>query len=463
MRLAITGKTRSGKSTAVHQILSHALRAQWAGIIILDGKGSELQSYAALEKVTYCGPDQLTQWAAALAHHANQMATRYSHLVDRGLRQADPADPRYLIVIDEVQKATRDKQHGKSIKDSLTLISEQSAALNDVLILSTQREVNAIPPSTRTNFNCWLQMLGAGYFYLQPDGDNKISGRTTYITPTDALARLASDQPPLPLELEHLPCILGAQPVQPGRAPVTIYLGEPGSGKTWRLAQHPRRRPRTIEVDLSQPHKQALTQLIEAAGAVVPARCAIPDMVEIAALALQAAETLLLLDNLHAATAKMIPTVERLIQAAGEVAMTANTPHTPAEHTKIDPFVSRGSVVQIQTLSKTQAIQLAAEHLPEEIVDPVATQRRIWDLSKGHPATVVNLATQTQRGSLEEIRHYQAPQQNEVIGIGPFALIALLFVLLLWRADGYVMTAALMMAIIFVRRLAIQAISQNRT
>ena len=458
MRLAIIGKTRSGKSTALHQILSHGLRAEWASVIILDGKGSELQHYASVNGITYLGPDQIETWAAIIERHASQMTIRYKDLAARGLRQADPADPRHLIVIDEVQKATRHPDFGKSIKENMTLISEQSAALNDVLVLSTQREVNAIPPSTRTNFNVWLRMLGQGYFYVQPDGDNRTSGRTTYITPEEALELIDSDSQPLPLDVDFLPRILGAQPVVPSRAPVTFYLGESGSGKTWHLAQHTRRCKRTISIDLAQPHKQALTELIEAAGAVVPPRCSIPDMVEIAALALQAEETLLILDNLHAATVKMIPTVERLIQAAGEVAISANRPHTPAEHRKIDPFISRGASIEIQPLKRTEAIALARTHLPDHVEDTIATERRIWDLSKGHAATVVNLATQTQRGSLEEIRTYQAPQQNQVINIGPVVLLALLFLLLLWRADGYTMTAALMLALLIVRRLALRGI-----
>jgi energy-coupling factor transporter ATP-binding protein EcfA2 len=42
MRLLVTGKTRSGKSTALHRILSHALRPPWTGVLLLDGKSSEL-------------------------------------------------------------------------------------------------------------------------------------------------------------------------------------------------------------------------------------------------------------------------------------------------------------------------------------------------------------------------------------------------------------------------------------
>ena len=76
MRLAIVGKTRSGKSTALHRFLSHALRHPWAGVLLLDGKGCELHHYANLPGVTYYGMDEIDRWAAALTAHVTRMATR---------------------------------------------------------------------------------------------------------------------------------------------------------------------------------------------------------------------------------------------------------------------------------------------------------------------------------------------------------------------------------------------------
>jgi len=55
MRLAIVGKTRSGKSTALHRILSHALRQQWAGILLLDGKGCERPSEVVEDHLALAG------------------------------------------------------------------------------------------------------------------------------------------------------------------------------------------------------------------------------------------------------------------------------------------------------------------------------------------------------------------------------------------------------------------------
>jgi DNA segregation ATPase FtsK/SpoIIIE-like protein len=190
MRLAIVGKTRSGKSTALHHILSHALRHQWAGILLLDGKGCELHHYATLPGVTYYGMEQIAQWATALEAHVTQMATCYRNLVSRGLREAADGDPRWLIVADEVQQGTRDDDHGKAIRKALMAISEQGAALGDMLVIATQREINAIPPSARANFTGWLRLLGQGYFHLQVDGQPTLSGRTSPITPAEVLATI---------------------------------------------------------------------------------------------------------------------------------------------------------------------------------------------------------------------------------------------------------------------------------
>lgn len=454
MRLAIVGKTRSGKSTALHRLLSHALRHEWAGVILLDGKGSELPFYADLPGVHYYGPEAIEGWAAALRDHAEGMTARYATMVQRGLRSAPPTDPRYLIVIDEVQTGTRHAQMGKHIKADLTTIAEQSAALNDVLVVATQREINAVPPSARHNFNGWLRMLGAGYYYLQPDGQPTTSGRTGYLTPAQALALIRSADAPLPLDLAHLRAILGTQVVEPTRAPATLYLGPAGSGKTWQLENHrPRQQAeRRIYVDLSQPHRQALVQLVEAAGAVAPPRVTIPQLAAMSALALQSAPTLLLLDNVDRATEKAIATIDPLIDAVAECALAAKTPRTPAEERKLAPLVARVAKCEIQPLERSEALALARKHLPDVVVDAQATERRILELGKGHPATIVDLATRTQRGTLEEVRHYESTQIAP-INVGWLLIFPLFFLLLLWRADGYMIAALSMLAIMVLRRL----------
>jgi hypothetical protein len=459
--MAIVGKTLSGKSTALHRILSHALRHPWAGILLLDGKGCELHHYANLPGVTYYGMDQIDQWAAALNLHVKRMTTRYRDLMARGLRAADEGDPRWLIVADEIQQGTRDDDHGKAIRKALMVISEQSAALGDMLIVATQREVNAVPPSARHNMNVWLRMLGQGYFHLQIDGQSAQSGRTGHITPAGALAMIQLNIKPSPLATAHLTEILGSIAVETTRAPATLYLGEPGSGKTWHLHHHKSQRAATrrIYLDLAQPHRQLLTTLIEAAGAAAPVRTPIPQLVEIAALALQSAPTLLLLDNLHEATDGMLPTVERLIAAADEVALATNQPQKAAEQRKIQPLLSRVKLHEIKPLGRSESLALLRQHLPTVVVDQPATERRIMELGQGHPSTLVDLATRTQRGTLEEVRQYQSPQ-NQPIHLGWLMIFPLFIGLLWWRADGYFLAACGMVAFFIVRRLAWQQLRQ---
>ena len=453
MRLAITGKTESGKSTALHLMLSHLLRHEWAGILLFDGKGGELVAYQHLV-TDYAGPSEIDRWATLLEEQAAGMAKRYAKMVAAGNRRFTQEDDRYLIVIDEVQMGTRHSDEGKAIKESLTLITEQSAALGDVVLMTTQRETNAIPPSARHNVNVWLRMLGAGYFYLQPDGYDTTAARTTYTTPQEALAIIEANADPCTISLGNLPTMLGVQPIVPGRAPVTIYMGVPGSGKTHALRTHPQKSVRAIELDLSEPHKAFLERLIQRAGASIPPRTTIPDLVQIARLATRAEPTLLLLDNLEQATDKMLPSLERLIQVAEEVAISCTEPKTPAQRRKIEPFISRARRLDLKPLRRPEAIALLYVHLPEDVEDMVATENRILKLAQGHPKTIVQLATQTQRGSLEEVRHYEAPITHSPLNIGWIALLPILLLLLLWRADGYMATAIIALAIVIVRRWA---------
>jgi hypothetical protein len=206
-------------------------------------------------------------------------------------------------------------------------------------------------------------------------------------------------------------------------------------------------------VDLAQPHRQAITSLIEAAGAVAPVRTPIPQLVEIAALAIQSTPTLLLLDNLDKASDGMLPTVDRLIEAAAEVALAARKPEKAAEQRKIEPFVSRVNLHEIKPLSRSEALALVRQHLPANVADPVATERRILELGQGHPASLVDLARRTQRGTLQEIREYQSPQ-TQPINVGWLLVLPLFLVFLYYRADGYFLAACGMVAFFILRRLA---------
>ncbi|MCB0187145.1 MAG: ATP-binding protein, partial [Caldilineaceae bacterium] len=281
-----------------------------------------------------------------------------------------------------------------------------------------------------------------------------VSGRTGYLAPVDALAMLRSEEAPLPLDTANLRAILATQVVEQTRAPATLFVGPAGSGKTWHLKNyHPHQRvERRIYVDLSQPQRQALVQLVEAAGAVAPPRVTIPQLAEMSALALQSTPTLLLLDNVDRATEKAIATIDPLIDAVAECALAAKTPKTPAEQRKLAPLVARVAQQEIKPLGRAEALSLARNHLPDQIVDPQATERRILELGKGHPGTIVDLATRTQRGTLEEVRHY-ASNQVAPINLGWILLFPIFFLLLLWRADGYLIAALSMLAIMVLRRL----------
>ncbi|MEM7539023.1 MAG: hypothetical protein AAF639_43095, partial [Chloroflexota bacterium] len=416
-------------------------------------KGSELVHYKELDRVIYYGPDQIDKWADVLEAQAEGLAVRYKRLVERGLREALEGDERDLIVIDEVQKGTRKKELGTVVKDSLTLISEQCAALHDTLVMSTQRSINAIPPSTRENVDCWLSMLGSGYFYLKPDGTARSSGRTSLIEPDDVIEVVRSGAPALALTYENLPAILGSQPVVPGRATVTLYEGIQGSGKTHCLRNHPVRHPRVIYVDLAQSHKKVLEIIIESASAIVPPKATISDLAQIASLAIQAEATLLLLDNLDRISLAMTDTLNSVIETSAEVAMTARPAETPMEHKKMDHFISRSVVIEIKKLEPQPSKELADRHLPGDIESRDDVIRHILRMSNGHPRTIINLATQTQTGSLRELREFKAPAtQGKPINVSWLPILLILFGFVLWQADGYMMTAFGALVFMVVRR-----------
>jgi hypothetical protein len=462
MRLLVTGKTRSGKSTALHRILSHALRLPWAGVLLLDGKGSELSAYKSVSGATYLGPDQVGCWAEGLEALASALPARYADLTARGLRQAPPADPRYLVVADEVQRGTRDRDYGRDIKSALQLIAEQSAAMGDVLILAAQRPEHSIPPNVRFNCNVHLRMLGQGYFHLQADGFPTRSGRVAYLTPDEALATVRAGSVSAPsLDAQGLPEILGSRAVQSGRMVATLYLGQPGSGKTHALHAHPNGHLRHIYIDAGQPHRQVLLDVIERAGASAPARASIPDLAGIASLAVAAEPTLLLVDNLDQATARMPSTITRLMTAAAESALAANAPRTPGDQRKLEPLIPHCRVARVDPLGREQARALAAANLPSDLADREAVVQRVVDVGGGHPATIVALSRRVRRGSLAELREFSANPRRK-IALGWMIVVPALALLIVSRwqlgPDSYWLSLALLAASILLRPLFYRSI-----
>src|SRR5690606_29806611 len=118
MRLIITGKTQSGKSTALHRLTRVALQAPWVSSILADGKGVELTRYASANLRVFVEAD-VEDLAKALTEAANRLAKRYQDLAARKLTSATNTDPRELIIIDEVQEFTRHPKFGKHIRNAL--------------------------------------------------------------------------------------------------------------------------------------------------------------------------------------------------------------------------------------------------------------------------------------------------------------------------------------------------------
>ena len=445
-------------------MLVNALRQTWADVLLLDGKG-ELGIYRDVDNLTYLGPTQIDRWGDLLAEFSETLPARYQALLKRGLYEAPPDEPRHLIIGDEVQRGTRAKTTGKVVKDALSLIAEQSAALGDVLILASQRDVNAVPPDVRTNTNARLQMLGRGYFFYRADGFPTTSGRVAYLTAEESKGLLdQSLTEDVSLSPAYVPHLLGVQPVEPTRAPATLYLGLRGSGKTHALHHHPNQHNyRQLYVNFAQPHRAAIVSLIESAGAMAPTRSPIPDLAEIAALAIHAEPTLLLLDNLDQASPKALSSIQRLIAAAEAVALAATMPDTPEQRRKIDLFLSRCEVQEMKPLRTAEAQTLLWQNLDREAVrKPEVVERRILDEAGGNPKTIVDLARRVRRGDARELRtvYSPAPKINlswlVLVAVISFAMIAR------WQVDSYTVAGILFAVALLLRPLLYRSLRREK-
>lgn len=159
-RILIVGPSRAGKSTVLHHLLRRALADRsFNQIILMDGKGPELTMYDRLPDVACHGPQELADWPGVLQGISDGLPARYADL--GGERIAPEDAPRKLIVIDEVQRATRSK-HGREITQALLLIAEQSGALRDVVIITTQRAKHRMLSKDITyNASLIVEMVGA--------------------------------------------------------------------------------------------------------------------------------------------------------------------------------------------------------------------------------------------------------------------------------------------------------------
>ncbi len=430
LRLILTGYSGSGKTTMLHHFVRHALHdceKRWSELLILDGKQSSLSWYANLPGVTYYGPWQVDQWAHRLKQLSGVLSERFK-------RQQEGADPgRWLIIVDEVQTGTRAKKIGQTIRNSLDRIAEQSDALGDVMIVAAQRELNAIPVSVRENKHGQLIMLSKGYYYFKLDTGPAWSGRVPAITPAEALAQAPSIHQ---LNLDVLSHTLTAEPLPLRRfhPRVTLYLGTPGLGKTYTLQESEAKSRRKIYVNLAQNNREALIELIEKANVILPntATLRTGELVELAALALQAEPTLLLLDDVDQANLEMIVALDRLIQSAAEVKLAANRPQTPAQREKMEMLYPRCEVIGLGRLDNAAARQLLWTVLDHsQVKQPKAVEAKILLEAGGSPAHIVSLARRVGDGPQPELSHLYLHQMNRtslqwlLILVGVGALIAL--------------------------------------
>lgn len=470
LRLLITGKTRSGKSTTLHTFLAHTLTNPiWQKIILLDGKGVELTHYLELQKdhfyhrLAYYGPGQLEGWATVLTNLANNLEERYDQLHQKGLRQAPPQQPKYLIVADEVQVGCRDAKHGREIKQALTHLCEQSAALGDVIVMTCQRAENSVPPNIRWNCNGRISMLGNGFFHYKPDGLQPTAGKLPYRTPHQTILLLKDglSQPQTPEASEmitphNLIRLLDAdhsnRQLDPARANATLYLGKDGMGKTHALQHHKTgRTKRTIYADLQEPLRTWLTAVMGQCSGTLPSKTTNIEAAELVELALRAEPTTLLLDNLDKATGRARPILQRLINSADIVALSARPPETPAQERKLNPFIPRCKIIRLNPLAAAEAKQLVDQTLPTDLPKRNATIRRITDMAAGHPATIVSLSLQAKTGSLRELRHLE--HTPRMFNLAWVLLIPLLILIIIWRyrIDSYLISALAIIALMLLR------------
>jgi hypothetical protein len=219
-----------------------------------------------------------------------------------------------------------------------------------------------------------------------------------------------------------------------------LYLGEPDSGKTYALQHHPNgQTSRHLYADFAQAHRAVLVDLIEEAGAVVPPRVAVSNLTEIAALAIQAEPTLLLLDNLHAATPKALDSVERLMSAAAEVALAANRPTSPSARRKLKVLYPRCELREIAPLSREATRRLLWQSLDRATVkQPQTIEAKILNEAHGNPGVVVKLARRIQAGDEQELRRLYTPVKR--VNVGWVVLLAVIAAAMVSRRvlDSYV-------------------------
>ena len=149
----IVGGTGAGKSNFTRGLIARALRNGWfpGGCFVFDGKGGSDYIVFEQRQGMHCVAREPEEWERYLAEVSAMMRSRYDEDAEyhRGHR-GKPANPRWLIVLDEVQEIRR--VLGKKVLDPfLQQISRQVRAANGRLIVITQRPdtEDAIPGAVR--------------------------------------------------------------------------------------------------------------------------------------------------------------------------------------------------------------------------------------------------------------------------------------------------------------------------
>lgn len=154
----------------------------------------------------------------------------------------------------------------------------------------------------------------------------------------------------------------------------------------------------------------------------------IATLAEAAALALQAAPILLLLDNCEYASPKTLGSIQLLLDAAAEAAV-AMTPPRSDDHTR-DPLARlrrRAARVELQPLSRETASALIRQIAPT--IDP-ASEQTIIQRSAGHAQTVAAYAERVEAHGDDErhsLESYRTPRRWLVVLIMLVAFIAIIY------------------------------------
>ena len=457
MLLLITGKTQSGKSTAVERLTRTALQSPWSHVLIIDGKTGQMTQRVVpnAPQCTATSPVEVAQALTAAAERAVARCTASAVHTPAPASAAAPADaaapaPAHeLLVLDGVETYTRNPEVSTAVRTAISRIFERAAALGDLVILVAQRPTGAVPPSARDNASAELRLLGAGFFQLLATGYPARQGR---VDPAAVLA------PPAMLTPERLSDALCGP--MPPRAPtfVTRYEGLPGSGRTYALRQHQGKVVglRRIELDVKAlAHKALILACLEQCGATTApgAASGVPELVEAAIVALQACPTLLLLDNVDQASSRLIDTLQRLIDASSEAAVALTPPPRNAGRDYPAPIRRRAALVELRPLDRSLAQALVRHVAPA--LDAASTQA-VVQRADGNPQAIIAFTERVVAHGAEE-RHRLEGTRPPSRWLNLLLMFAVLVVVILIQRNvahdgaGAVLSAVVIMTMWLIR------------